>query len=156
MILSQVVQVSTASFAGDMAVLLTWKPKETIKVATALGELAAESAILDSEVRCFPCLGACVRRRMSRRLDTEESGIRVERPQKIYFFGWVKFNLSGLRPFTLEDTTSNQELSNCPYTKGREGARPLSFSESQCSKLGCIRWQPMGFSRKFFFFLFCL
>lgn len=82
--------------------------------------------------------------------------IRVECPQKIFFFGWVKFNLSGLRPFTLEDTTRNQELSNCPYTKGREGARPFSFLKSQCSKLCCIRWQSMGFSRKFFFFLFCL
>lgn len=76
--------------------------------------------------------------------------------RNIFFFGWVKFNFSGLRPFTLEDTSRNQELSNCPYKKGREGAHPLSFSESQCLKLCCIRWQPMGFSRKFFFFLFCL
>lgn len=120
--LSQVVQVRTASFAGDMAVFLTWQPKEMIKVATAPGELVAESAVLDSEVRLFPCLGACIMCKTSRRLDTEESGIRVECPREVFFFfGWVKLNFSGLRPFTLEDTTRNQELSNCPYKKGREG-----------------------------------
>lgn len=78
-----------ASFAGDMAVFLTWKPKETIKVATAPRELVAESAILDSEVRCFPCLGACVMHRTSRQLDTEESGIRVEMSSRNIFFFWM-------------------------------------------------------------------
>lgn len=77
-----------ASFAGDMAVFLTWKPKEMIKVATAPGELVAESAILDSEVRRFPCLGAYIMRRTSRHLYTEESGIRVECPREIFFF-WM-------------------------------------------------------------------
>lgn len=88
-ILSQVVQVSTASFAGDMIVFFTWKPKEMIKVATAPGELVAESAILDLEVWRFPCLGACIIRRTSRHLDTEGSDIKWNVLEKYFFLdGW--------------------------------------------------------------------